>query len=100
MKRVLVVPWSTAPTKSAIACLHVVFGGLLGQPSWLLGTAGAQPGQEPADQPLVQAGAEHTADDGRHDRDPEIEIPGLIAECAAVARQEAGESRTEVTRRV
>src|SRR3954469_3983757 len=76
MKRVLVVPWSTAPTKSATTCLHG-FGCLLGGDAAGLRLAGD--GQDPADQPLVQPGAEHAADDRGHDRNPEVQITGLIA---------------------
>src|SRR5690348_2109113 len=98
MKRVLVVPWSTAPTKSATGCLHFLVSGRGRYPARLLRSAGTW--QESRDHDLVQAGADHAADDGSDDRDPEIEIPGLIAERTAVAGEETGESRAEVTGRV
>src|SRR5690349_25157186 len=98
MKRVLVVPWSTAPTKSATGCLHFLVSGRRGNPARLLRLARGR--QEPRDQVLVQPGAYYTADDGRDDRYPEIEIPGLVAESIAIAGEEAGESRAEVAGRV
>src|SRR3954452_22072683 len=98
MKRVLVVPWSTAPTKSATGRLHFLVSGRRRDPARLLRLRRGR--QESRDQELVQAGAGHAADQGPDDRNPEIGIPGLVAERTAVAGEEAGESRTEVAGRV
>src|SRR5690349_11837156 len=67
MKRVLVVPWSTAPTKSVMSTL--LLSALLGarHPADLL--LGLER-QDPADECLVEPGAQHAADQRRHDGHP------------------------------
>src|ERR1043165_8719034 len=98
MNRVLVVPWSMAPTKSGIGFprfdggVQVSFGQAAG--------FGGLRRQEPPDEHLVEAGAHETTDDGRDDRDPEIQVPVLISHCSTVASDERGEPRAEVTGRV
>src|SRR5262245_14597630 len=69
MERVLVVPWSTAPTKSAMRCLHTLARG--GDLPGLLRCLGRQ---EPPDECLVQTGADDAADDRCDDRYPEIQV--------------------------
>src|SRR6266568_5066625 len=83
MNLVLVVPWSTAPTKSAMVRL---FSSLTsGSRFELLGGGGhftrflwAGRRQEPADQELVRGHADDAADDRTDDRYPEIEIVVLV----------------------
>src|SRR5690349_11020934 len=98
MKRVLVVPWSTAPTKSATVRLHILDTVVRRRnPAHFLGLVRRQ---ESSDQILVQTGADHTTDDRSHDRYPEVEIAGLISERILVPGEEAGQTRPEVTGRV
>src|SRR3954451_5167743 len=104
MKRVLVVPWSTAPTKSAMKVSPFLsFGGSgvlerrVARNATRLGLLG---GQETGDQGLVQPGAEDAADDRADDGHPEVQTAVLVAEGGAVPGEERGEARAEVTCRV
>src|SRR5437763_5058372 len=70
MKRVLVVPWSTAPTKSGMGVLLVLHSAKSGGGLEVLGGHAVQRGvggQVPLVQVLVGRAADDRADDGRHD---------------------------------
>src|SRR4051812_40782722 len=101
MNRVLVVPWSIAPTKSAMSRFlsDVESLGLLGsgQPPrlrWFLDR------QEPTDQHLVRARAEEPAHDGPDDRDPEVQVSGLVLERIVEPGDVRRQAGSEVARRV
>src|SRR5690348_11915004 len=94
MNRVLVVPWSIAPTKSGIGSPRF-HGGVkvaLRQTARL----GGLRRQEPADEHLVQTGADQATDDRGDDRNPEVQGPVLVAHRPTVAGEELGNARPEV----
>src|ERR1700742_798314 len=95
MKRVLVVPWSTAPTKSATADYLRVFEGR--KLARFLGCVGRE---EAGHEDLVEPGAGDPTDDGGDDRDPEVDMAVLVLECPVIAGDELGQARSEVTGRV
>src|SRR5450432_2193731 len=91
----LVVPWSTAPTKSGMRIS-------LGKGSQLSGIDGRLFGrrQEPAHAVLVQAAADEPADERADDRHPEVKVPVLILPRTVIPGDELGQPGPEVTRRV
>src|SRR5689334_291298 len=87
MNRVLVVPWSMAPTKSAMCVAPLRCGsdglGRLGAVGLRLADGDGLPlrlGQEPLHGVLEQRPADQAAHQRSHDRQPEVEGPVLVVE--------------------
>src|SRR5690349_10552585 len=94
MKRVLVVPWSTAPTKSAMVVSSDVLAGLGHGDRFPFG------GQEAFDHVAEDGAADDAADDRRDDRQPPIGLAVLVDPGGRVPGDVRREPGPEVAGRV
>src|SRR5436190_9595038 len=92
MKRLLVVPWSTAPTKSAMVVSSEVVGGLGHGDGFRLAV-----GQEAFDHVAEDRAADDPADDRRDDRQPPVRDAVLVDPGGRVPGDERREPGPEVT---